>query len=174
MAKWRRYGLIQKSHSLLTFHLHTKRTEKKRDTELLPSSMISYQLVSVVTEHPVSIPSGISSIPPSLSRRPSSGGPGRRGGGGSGGGAPHPTAGPAVPVLGAGKWLLSAPGRPASRREAPGLRIRPRRIPATPVGPAAAGMLAPAPRRRPPLPAPGLRCPPSPRRGALAGPCAPS
>lgn len=84
------------------------------------------------------------------------------------------------PVLGAGKWLLSAPGRPASRRERrqgsalgrgasrqPRWGLRPRGRAFCP------GRRPPPPLPRPPLPS--IPPPPArrPRRG-LAGPCAPS
>ncbi|CAM9132845.1 unnamed protein product, partial [Rangifer tarandus platyrhynchus] len=68
------------------------------------------------TEHP-SFPSPhlVSHPSSSLSRRPSPGGQGAEEGAAA---APlTPRRAGQFPLLGAGKWLLSAPGRPATRRE---------------------------------------------------------
>ena len=161
-AKWRRCRV----HPDAPFPSHAP-TYRPRELRggLLPSPPHFYRSISV-TEHP-SFPSPhrvISSILLPFAQTQSRG-PARRGGGG-GGGAPHPAPGRAgqTALLGAGKWLLSAPGRPASRRErrqgsalGRGASRRPR-----------AGLpprgRAFRPGRRPPALPPASACPPPPPR----------
>lgn len=170
MAKWRRC----RAHPEEPFPSHIptyipKELRGKKPPNLLPSPPDFYHSISV-TEHP-SFPIPLLGSHPSssLSRRPISGGRGAEEGAAAAAAPRTPRRAGQFPVLGAGKWLLSAPGRPASRRERrqgsalgrgasrrPRWGLRPRGRASCP------GRRPPPPLPRPPLPS--IPPPPRPRR----------